>query len=116
MSTDNQAAGLRRARGRIAVIGGREVVIPFKALGLDAFPVETGPNVRSRVETLLHDGYQVIFFTEELFPELEPVVDEHRSKPTPCLVALPSAGLQHGIFRLKRVVKRAVGADVLNTG
>jgi vacuolar-type H+-ATPase subunit F/Vma7 len=100
------------AAARIAVVGRKDIVIAFQAAGLAVFPVEPGPEVADEVERLTAAGHQVIFFTEDLFPHLEGVLEKYRKAATPCLVALPLGGDQQSVARLKEVVKRAVGADI----
>ncbi|MBN2537994.1 V-type ATP synthase subunit F [candidate division WOR-3 bacterium] len=105
-------AGGGTGRAQIAVVGNRETVVAFQAAGLAVFPVE-GAQAAEKVEELVADGFRVIFFTEELFSHLAPVLERYRKRAVPCLVALPvSEGSQESVARLKEVVKRAVGADV----
>ena len=40
---------------KIAVIGGRETVLGFKALGLDVFPVEDGAEAKPLLRRLAQD-------------------------------------------------------------
>jgi vacuolar-type H+-ATPase subunit F/Vma7 len=97
---------------QVAVVGRREAVAAFRALGLSTFPVEPGPAAAALVEKLVAMGYRVIFFTEDMFGPLGPVLERYRATAVPCIVALPEAGAGASIARLKDVVKRAVGADV----
>jgi vacuolar-type H+-ATPase subunit F/Vma7 len=60
----------------------------------------------------VRDGYRVIFFTEDLLPDLAPLLERHRHDATPCLVPLPVGGSRAGMDRLRDIVRRAVGADV----
>jgi V/A-type H+-transporting ATPase subunit F len=106
-------AGGGSERAQIAVVGNRETVVAFQAAGLSVHPVAAGPEAAAKVEQLVAEGFRVIFFTEELFAHLGPVLERYRKRAVPCLVALPeSAGSQESVARLKEVVKRAVGADV----
>ena len=98
--------------GRIAMVGRREDVVPFLAAGLAVFPVEPGPDAARQVNALVDGGYQVVFFTEDLFPCLGELLEKARRTATPCLVALPAGGAQASAARLREVVKRAVGADI----
>ena len=100
---------------RIAVVGNRETTVAFQAAGLAVFPVEAGTEAPARIESLVAEGFQVIFFTEELFPYLAEELDRHRKAAVPCLVALPLGGAQQSVARLKEVVRRAVGADVFGS-
>ncbi len=98
-----------RQANRIAVIGRADIVVAFGAVGLAVFPVVAGRDASGTVENLVAAGYRVIFFTEDLFAYLLPVLERYRRGATPCLVALPLGGGQ-GVARLKEMVRRAVGA------
>lgn len=108
MSTEGRAAD----RGRIAVVGRHEVVVPFLAAGLAVVPVEPGTEAAQRVRELVAGGYQVVFFTEDLLPWLGELLERTRRSATPCLVALPAGEAEASTVRLREVVKRAVGADI----
>jgi len=98
--------------GQVAVIGRSDTVAAFRAAGLSVFSVRPGPEAADQVEKLVAGGYRVIFFTEDMFGSLEPVLEKYRKAAVPCIVALPTGGARQSVARLKEVVKRAVGADV----
>jgi len=104
--------GPRPPDERVAVVGRHDVVVAFQAAGLAVFPVEPGPGAAEAVEGIIARGHRVLFFTEDLFGDIAPVLDRHRKEAVPCLVALPLGGVQRSVARLKQVVRRAVGADV----
>ncbi|MEO0079322.1 MAG: V-type ATP synthase subunit F [candidate division WOR-3 bacterium] len=103
-------------KGRVAVVGQAEMITPFRAAGLATVVLEPGPDAASRVQALIAEGYQVIFFTEELFPYLSGLCDRYSGAPVPSLVPLPFGTGQPGIARLRAVVRRALGADLLAQG
>ena len=49
---------------RIAVLGDRESVLGFKALGLDVFPAESVEEARSTLHRLAKENYAVVYLTE----------------------------------------------------
>lgn len=100
----------------IAVVGRAETVAPFRAAGLAAVAINPGPGAAGAVQALIDRGCRVIFFTEDLYPYLAPVIERHRRSATPSLVALPVGSERLGIARLRDIVRRAVGADVLASG
>jgi len=100
------------AVSRVAVVGRHDAVVPFQGAGLEVFPVEPGPDASPQVQALVHRGYDVIFFTEDMLPHLAALLERHRRSATPCLVSLPLGGTQQAVARLKGIVKRAVGADI----
>ncbi len=100
---------------RIAVVGQRDIVVAFRASGLAVFPVTPGPEAAEVVRGLVSAGYRVVFFTEDLFDDLMPLLERYRKEAVPCLVALPRGDIQQSVARLKEIVKKAVGADVFGT-
>ncbi len=98
---------------RVAVVGQAEVVMPLRAAGLDVFPVEPAGDVQQLVEKLISQGYQLIYFTDDLSGALEPLIARYRSVTLPCLVALPFTSRADGEDRLRAAVRRAAGADIL---
>jgi vacuolar-type H+-ATPase subunit F/Vma7 len=96
----------------VCVIGARDIILPFKALGVEIIPMVAGPKVTEQVEPLLANK-TVIFFTPELFPYLQPLMEKARKQPTPCFVALPTTKEEISIQRLKKLVARAVGAELI---
>jgi vacuolar-type H+-ATPase subunit F/Vma7 len=99
--------------GRVAVVGDASVVLPLRAAGLDVFTVEPGGDARQLVEKLLSQGYQLIYYTDDLTGQLGPLIARLRTVALPCLVALPFTGEKGAEDRLRDAVRRAAGADVL---
>jgi V/A-type H+/Na+-transporting ATPase subunit F len=112
MSTEAHPAAEESPESRVGVVGRPEVVAPFRAAGLAVFPVQPGPEAAARIEELAGSGLTVLFYTEDLYPYLAGVVGRCSRTATPCLVMLPMGAGQHGLTRLRELVKRAVGADV----
>ncbi len=99
--------------GRVAVVGKGDVVVPFRAAGLAVFGLEAGEDPVVQVEELIEQGYQLIFFTDDLAGALQPLIERYQSQALPCLVALPFTGTGAAEKRLRDAVRRACGADLL---
>ena len=102
-----------KTRDRIAVIGERDTILPFRALGLEIVPMNPDEKVNELVEKLLKEKVRIIFFTPDLFPHLQPIMERTRKSPVPCFIALPTAKVEITIERLRRLVAKAIGADLL---
>lgn len=102
---------------KIAVIGGRDTVMGFKALGLETWPAtdsaEAGRILRSL--TREHDDYAIIYIEENFAAQLQAEIDRFKDSPTPAIILIPgregSMGL--GQSALKAAVERAVGTNIL---
>ena len=100
---------------KIAVMGDRDSVLGFRALGLEVFPVEDSQEARRQLHRLAREQYAVIYITEQLSLELSREIDRYKDDVTPAIILIPgrqgSRGL--GLSALQSAVERAVGADIL---
>lgn len=102
---------------KIAVIGGRETVMGFKALGLDAFPAANADEAKKILRSLTRESneHAIIYIEENLASQLSAEIDKFKDSPTPAIILIPgregSAGL--GLTALKAAVERAVGTNIL---
>lgn len=99
----------------IGVIGDRDSVLLFKAVGLDVF-FETEEEPASRtLRRLAREGYQVVFITEELYALCGEAVSQFKAEAFPAIIPIPSnqgtSGI--GMQELKKNVEKAIGADIL---
>ena len=100
---------------RIAVLGDRDSVLGFKALGLDVYPVESVEEGRSVLHRLAKENCAVIYLTEQLAAQMESEVTRYKDELTPAIILIPGkeGPLGIGMNNVKRAVERAVGADIL---
>lgn len=102
---------------KIAVIGGRETVMGFKALGLSAFPVSDGEEALAAFKKLTRVGsdYAVIYIEEGLSIALSAEIDKFKNSISPAIILIPGreGSLGLGQSALKSAVERAVGSDIL---
>ena len=103
---------------KIGVIGGRETVMGFKALGLDTFPAASAAEAAQILRRITRDSeetYAIIYLEENLAAQLTAEIDKFKDSPTPAIILIPgregSIGL--GQSALKAAVERAVGTNIL---
>lgn len=100
---------------KVGVIGDRDSVYGFGALGLDVFPAQTGEQAAELLRKLAEDGYGVLYVTEGLCAGMEEELEQLRKRPLPAVVPIP--GLQGntglGMAQVKKSVEQAVGSDIL---
>lgn len=101
---------------KIAVMGSRETVMGFKALGLEVFPVENGEEAKKTFKTLTHAGesFAIIYIEEKLAAELEAEIARVKDLPTPAVILIPGRGGSLGLGQkaLADAVERAVGSAI----
>ena len=100
---------------KIAVIGDKDSVLGFKALGLDVHPAESVEQARKTLHTLAKDSYAIIYLTEQLAAQMQPDLDRYKDALTPAIILIPGkeGALGIGMANVKTAVERAVGADIL---
>ncbi|MBQ0010301.1 MAG: V-type ATP synthase subunit F [Ruminococcus sp.] len=100
---------------KIAVIGDRDSVLGFMAVGFSVFPTESAEEAARHLHRLVKEEYAVIYLTEELAEALSEDIAKYKDDPLPAIIPLPSrAGtLGLGLGNIKKSVERAVGADIL---
>ncbi len=102
---------------KIAVMGGRETVMGFKALGLEVFSVVGEEEARGVFKKLAKEdsGYAIIYLEENLYRYLAHEIDKCKDNPTPAVILIPGkdGSLGLGKSALKSAVERAVGSDIL---
>lgn len=100
---------------RIAVIGDRDSIYGFAALGLDIFPVENGEDASTKLKTLCTGEYAVIYITESLMGEYEKELMHYREQQIPAIIPIPGITGNNGmgIAAVKQFVEKAVGSDII---
>jgi V/A-type H+-transporting ATPase subunit F len=100
---------------KIAVMGDRDSILGFQALGLEVFPQEDISEARRTLHKLAHSDYAVIYMTEQLAAQLTSDIDRYKDSVTPAIILIPgrSGSLGIGSSALQSAVERAVGADIL---
>ena len=82
-------------RYKVAVMGDKDSVMGFTALGIDIFPVYEAEEIKKTIHRLVEEGYAIIYITD--------------------IIVIPgstgSMGL--GMNEVRESAKRAIGADVL---
>ena len=103
---------------KIAVIGSRDTVMGFKALGLDTFPAETPTEAGRLLRQLTRESeeeYAIIYIEETFAQQLNAEIAKFKDSPSPAIILIPgregSIGL--GLQALHDAVERAVGTNIL---
>ena len=102
---------------KIAVIGGRDTVMGFKALGLETFPASDSAQALKALRKLTKDSndYAIIYIEETLAVNIQSEIDKFKDSPTPAIILIPGREGSIGIGQsaLKAAVERAVGTNIL---
>jgi V/A-type H+-transporting ATPase subunit F len=100
---------------KVAVLGDRDSIYGFAALGLETYPVEDREEAAKVLKTLANGQYAVIYITEALQAELETEVDQYVTDYLPAIIPIPgvSGNTGKGMRNVKKSVERAVGSDII---
>lgn len=102
----------------IAVIGDKDSVQGFLALGLSVYAESDAQSAEERLKALAREGCAIIYITENLAQHMMGTIARYSEEMTPAVILIPNnAGpLGLGMTGVKQSVERAVGADILFGG
>lgn len=103
---------------KIGVIGDKESVLGFRAVGLEVFPCDEPEEAKRILRKIAKEEYAIIYITEKLYQHMTAEADEYIDSRLPSIIPIPGKDGNTGIgLRLvKQSVERAVGADILFGG
>lgn len=102
--------------GKIAVLGGIDFVMPFSALGVDAYPVgQVAGDIAESAKKIISEKYALVVVAENIAPKSEEVFSAYRDVPTPCIMVVPFTTESTGFATkvLGEVLKMATGINIL---
>lgn len=100
---------------KIGVVGDKDSVLAFKALGIDVFPVVEGDEARKTIDKLAMSDYAIIFVTEQVAQNIEETIERYNRVTLPAVILIPSnqGSLNIGMQRISDNVEKAVGVNIL---
>lgn len=100
---------------KIAVVGDKDSILAFKAIGIDVFPVVEADEARRAVDNCAKNNYAVIFVTEQIAEKIEETISRYNDKILPAVILIPSnqGSLNIGLQRISDSVEKAVGVNIL---
>lgn len=103
---------------KIGIIGDRESILGFKAIGLDVFPCSRAQEAGKLLDQLAKGEYAIIYITEQLAVSLEEEIIGYKDARLPAVIPIPNkeGSMGTGMKSVRKSVERAVGADILFGG
>ncbi len=100
---------------RIAVVGDTESIKGFVAVGLDIYPCDKPEEAETVFAKAVGAGYEVLYVTERLIPQLQKQIAKINKQLTPSVVPIPGVAGNNGagMAALKEAVEKAVGSDII---
>ena len=103
---------------RVGVIGDRDSVLGFKAVGVDVFPCSETDEARKTLHKIAMKDYAIIFITERFARDMEKDMNRYKGEQLPAITPIPGRDGSYGVGfeKLKKSAERAIGADILFGG
>lgn len=100
---------------KIAVVGDKDSILAFKALGVDVFTVCDSEEARRTVDTIARNNYGIIFITEQIASLIPDTIERYDNEIIPAVILIPSnqGTLNIGMKRINENVEKAVGSNIL---
>ena len=100
---------------KIGVVGDKDSVLAFKALGIDVFPVVEADEARRIVDNCAKNDYAVIFVTEQIAQKIEGTITRYNEELLPAIILFPSnqGSLNIGLKRISDSAEKAIGVNIL---
>ena len=101
---------------KIGVIGDKDSILGFKAIGFDIYPADNREEAASLLKKMAEEGYALIYITEDLASVIMDEIANYRNSYFPDIILIPGTkgSLGIGLKSVKESVEKAVGADILS--
>ena len=103
---------------KIGIIGDRDSVLGFKAVGLSVQPCASLDEAKKALNKMAKEDYAILFITEGFAKDMQETIDQYKERKLPAIVPIPGMDGNYGVGfgNLKKSVERAIGADILFGG
>lgn len=103
------------SNNKIAVIGDKDSILAFKAIGAEVFPVKNYFDAAETLKRLARD-YAVIFITEDIALNINEIIERYKTHPYPAVIPIPSAigSTGYGLKNITKNLEKAIGMDILD--
>ncbi len=100
---------------KIAAIGEHDIMLIFKAIGAEVFPVTDYRQAAQKIKEASKEGYGIIFITETIAQKLDETIRSYSGKFLPSIVVIPGLGERnkYATKRLRQAIIKAMGVDIM---
>ncbi|APQ77156.1 V-type ATP synthase subunit F [Clostridium botulinum] len=100
---------------KIGVVGDKDSILAFKALGIDVYPVVGSEEGKRTIDKMAAEKYAIIFVTEQIAKDLEETIERYNRELIPAVILIPGnqGSLNIGMQRINDNVEKAVGVNIL---
>jgi len=100
---------------KVTVIGDRDAVLGFGALGVKVkTPSTNAEEIREAVKEALNEEVAILFITERMAQEIPEMIKDLSQRPLPSVVVIPDASGSKGmgLKKLDEIIIKAVGSSI----
>ncbi len=100
---------------KIAVIGDKDSILAFKAVGCDVFSVKDKQDAEETIKKLARN-YAILLISEDICKQAEEIINRYKTRPFPAIIPIPTAsgGTGYGMAGIGKNVEKAIGTDILD--
>lgn len=100
---------------KIAVVGDKDSILPFKILGFNVFPCHEVQTARKMIDELAEDEVGIIYVTEAIASQIPETIRRYDAEISPAIILIPNhkGSLGIGKSRIQENVEKAVGQNIL---
>ncbi len=100
---------------KIAVIGDKDSVLAFKAVGVEVFDATTAEQAVALLKKMTAERYAVVFIAESLAEQIPETLAKAKLQTYPAVVPIPTGRTPSGFGMqgIKSDVEKAIGVDVI---
>ena len=99
---------------KIGVVGDKDSILAFRALGVDVYPAVAKEESRKIIDKLASDKYGIIFVTEQIAQLVEETIERYNRDLIPAIILIPNnqGSLGTGIQKINDYVEKAIGSNI----
>ncbi len=99
---------------KIAVVGDKESILGFSAIGMDIYPAYEEEDIKKIIPQLIEENYAILYITENVSIKAQNYLEKLKKNKIPAIVTIPNnAGTTgYGSKRIKEMVQKAVGIEI----
>lgn len=100
---------------KIAVIGDKDSVLAFKAVGVEVYDATTKEEAQSLIKKLSQGQYAVLLVAESLAEQIPETLAKAKLQTYPAVVPIPTTATPSGfgLLGIKSDVEKAIGVDII---
>ncbi|KAF5071776.1 V-type ATP synthase subunit F [Anaerotignum sp.] len=100
---------------KVGIIGDKDSILGFLALGIDIFPAYNADEVKKTIHKLAEKDYAIIYITEQASLMAKESIAKYKDFELPAIIVIPGVGgsMGLGMNEVRESAKRAIGADIL---